>query len=123
MDKFITKKPINKTAALVVGKGYEYTPDKKIQTADQDTPIPTKPILKNQLDLTGYKVGRLTVIGLSDKKHKKYALWVARCDCGVYTERRAKTIRNEANSDDCCELCRHLNKLKRDERRRRTGKY
>lgn len=33
-------------------------------------------------DLTGKKFGRLTVLGLSEKKSGRKSYWVCECDCG-----------------------------------------
>lgn len=110
--------PVNKTAALVTGRGVHYTPKKKIQTADQITPIPTRPV-RHGVDLSGTRQGRLTVIGLA---HRVKGRWVVRCDCGVYTLRTAKAISNPANNQDRCEHCRHLAQVKRSYHWRKTGK-
>ena len=113
--------PADRTAAQVTGKGFEYEPDVKVLTADQDMPIPTKPLPRtlNQ-DLTGMRIGRFTVIGLArDIK----ARWVVRCDCGIYSLRLAKSIKNKDNIQDRCGLCRHLTYLKRAEHNLATGKY
>lgn len=109
MDKIIASVPIDKTAALVTGKGYQYTPDKKVLTADQSFPIPTRSVAKNMPDLTGLRCGRLVVIGLARDTAKR---WVVRCDCSTFTLRTAKAIRNPANGGDKCEHCRHLDHLK-----------
>jgi hypothetical protein len=116
--------PINKTAARVIGKGVSYTPDKKVQTIESKNPLPirfpTVMVARNPsfVDCTGKKRGRLTVVGM-------YGLgsgWVCRCDCGMYCVRRKKSILNEKNKMERCEECRHLAFIKRDEKRRRTGK-
>ena len=109
MEKIGTSTPVNKCAALVTGKGYQYIPDKKIQTSDSDTPIPTRDATdtekKNPVfqDLTG-------------------CLWVVRCQCGTYSKRRKKAILNPENVQDRCEQCRHLAFLRRTDVYLRTGK-
>ena len=116
--------PANKTAALIMSKGFNYKPNKKVQTIESINPLPTRPLnfkeLKNKafIDCTGMKVGRLTVIGF-------YLLgkgWVCRCDCGVKCVRKQKAILNKNNTQERCEECRHLAFLKRNEIWRRTGK-
>ena len=112
-------RPVNKMAARVLNKGVTFTPEKKIQTQDQPTPLAMKPIPKGVKDLTGNRRGRLTVIGFFDSPK---IIWVVRCDCGMYTARRNKAILNKNNEQDRCEECRHLAHLKRTEVYRTTGK-
>jgi hypothetical protein len=116
--------PVNKTAALVMSKGFNYKSNKKIQTIESENHLPSRPanskdlINKSFIDCTGMKVGRLTVIGI-------YLLgkgWVCRCDCSVKCVRKQKSILNKNNTQERCEECRHLAFLKRDEIWRRTGK-
>lgn len=108
-------KAVNKTTALAVSGGHHFKSIKKITTADQDFPIPTRKMsrderLNGRLDLTGIRFGRFTVIGISKNTPK---VWVVRCSCGIYTERRMKAILNEKNGADCCEYCRELIESKR----------
>lgn len=125
MKDIYDRTAINKTAALVVGAGTHYTPNKKVQTNDSDLPIETRAITKSELcqpcfiDLTGSRIGRLTVIGAA-REFK--GSWVLRCDCGTYTTRKSKAIKNTENIQDRCEHCRHLAFLKRNEQWRRTGR-
>lgn len=125
MDRLKTRVPINKTAALVVSKGTEYVPDKKVCTLDSDTPLPVialgrlpHTIAKMVAGYIGKRRGRLVVVGLYSHQPMRY---VMRCQCGTYTVRKSKTLRNEANYD-MCEQCRHVMHLKRNEYWRRTGK-
>lgn len=126
MKDLHARKPVNKTAAIVTSCGVHYEPNKIVQTNDSDLPIATRPFTKAELkqqcfvDLTGFRVGRLSVIGAArDFKGR----WVVRCDCGKYSTRRAKSIKNPENVQDRCEHCRHLAFLKRNELWRRTGKH
>lgn len=120
------RQPVDRVAARVVGKGVDWTPNKRIQTADSETPLPTAIIERMNPQartvaetVIGRRCGRLTVLGLSaDRKGR----WVVRCQCGTYTLRTYKAITNPANTVDCCEQCRHLLYLKRAEIHRRTGK-
>lgn len=125
MKDIHARRPINKTAAIVTSCGVHYEPNKIVQTNDSDLPIATRPITKAELkqkcfvDLTRFRVGRLLVIGAArDFKGR----WVVRCDCGKYSTRRAKSIKNPENAQDRCEHCRHLAFLKRNEQWRRTDK-
>ena len=116
--------PINKTAALVIGKGVNYDCPKKVQTVESKNVLPLRPALFSDLnkngfiDCTGLSIGRLKVLGI----YKNGGGWVCRCVCGTYCVRRQKAILNKNNTQDRCEECRHLAYLKRDEYRRRTGK-
>lgn len=118
IEKIASSVPVDKTAALVTSSGVDYVPNKEILTNDQSTPIRTRPV-KTGENLTGKRRGRLTVVGLArDIKGS----WVVRCDCGTYTTRKAKAIKNENNDQDRCEECRQLAFLKREEHYRRSGK-
>lgn len=121
LERIAASKPINATAARVVSRGYQYQSGKRIQTADQDTPIAMRPVQPGMENLTGMRRGSLRVLGLAKGKAKSAALWVVRCDCGIYTTRRGAAIKNEKNDQDRCEQCRHLAYLKRENYKRRTG--
>lgn len=123
--------PVNRTAALVTARGESWQPNKKVLTGDSDFPLPT--LAFHQLygqqvgqykSLRGYKFGLLTVVGIavSQGARGKGTRFVVRCDCGVYTYRRSKSVRNPNNNIDRCEHCRHLLFLKREEHFRRVGK-
>ena len=116
--------PVNKQAAWVTSKGFQYSPNKMVQARESKFPMPIRDIKKSELnnadfvDLRGFRRGRLVVVGLlKDSKN-----WVARCDCGTYVVRKARSIKNEKNNQDRCEECRHLAFLKQEEAWRRTGK-
>lgn len=53
---------------------------------------------KKKTDLTGLQIGRLTVIGRSDKYgsrgKRKVQLWECRCDCGAITYKATDTLTN-----------------------------
>lgn len=125
MDK-LHEMPIDRVAARVIGKGYQYTPQCKGQPVDSDLPIQVMAItnvIHNRqgfTDLTGQRIGRLTVLGMSSQTPNR---WVCRCDCGRYTQRTAKAIKNPENSQDRCSHCKHLAFLKREDERRSTGKH
>ncbi len=46
------------------------------------------------LDLTGQKFGRLTVIEKTDKRKCGFVVWLCRCDCGNEYEVRSNCLRN-----------------------------
>lgn len=118
-------RPVNRNAARVIKDGVNYSLSHKANVLYQRTPLPTQKPSKEQLnhsnffDLTGERRGRLTVLGqlLGNARW-----WVCRCDCGNYTLRRAKAVKNKNNEQDRCDECRHLAYMKREEHFRRTGK-
>ena len=118
------ERPINKTAGIVVSKGFRYSPNKKAGSALFDTPPALKPapsLTDNEsfTDLTGTRFGRLVVFGMSAQFKKR---WVCRCDCGKYTMRSSKAIKNPENRGDRCDLCRHHAFLIRARRWKETGR-
>ncbi|MEG5932476.1 hypothetical protein UXN85_20635 [Enterobacter hormaechei] len=126
--------PVNKVAARVMAKGEHFITSKRMASqGDSDFPLPMLEEWqldagrKTQADLmVGKKVGRFTVLGIAVHQPSNSAgglRFVLRCSCGTYTYRRSKAIRNPANMYvDCCERCRELLHLKRNEHWRRTGK-
>jgi len=120
MNDIPNRTPIDKTAALVTSKGIRYKSPKNIQTAHSEIQPGTVEWTPKRLDAdqTGVRVGRLTVIGISVSTLGR---WVMRCSCGMYTLRKAKTIKNKANKYDCCETCRELLYLKRKHHYKLTG--
>jgi len=128
MKSIIHRVPINKTAALVTGRGIDYVPDKKILTRDSDDPIPCKPYpttASKSDNITGRVQGRLLVMGLAADQpgsSKSGADWVCRCKCGRYCCRKRRALLNPRNDIDSCEHCRHLTYLQRKEHYKATGK-
>lgn len=127
MKDISSRVPVNKTAALVTGSGEEFVSRKKITTVDSPTPIKTIGLGRVDYNMAkmvaGYisnqwKCGRLQVVGLYSTQPLRF---IMRCQCGTYTVRRSKAVRNR-NNYDMCEECRHLMHLKRAEYWRRTGK-
>jgi hypothetical protein len=119
LDDLHARRPIDKTAAMVLAKGESFVSKKKIVAVHRDAPIKTKPTPYNSEDLTGAQFGSFTVCGLSVNHKGK---WVVRCRCGRWSLRRAAAIKNPANEGDCCEECRQLVYLRRSEYFRRTGR-
>jgi len=126
MNDIHARVPINRIAARVTSGGSAYNPLKSVKNYDTDLPIQTRqstPIERRAsgfIELSGRRVGRLAVIGLASAIP---ARWVLRCDCGRYTTRTAKAIKNPKNTNDRCEHCRHLAFLKCEEHWRRTGRH
>lgn len=112
MKDIYARVPVDRSAAKAVAGGVEFVCPKKIQTADSDVPLQVRSGVI-PVDLTGVRVGRFVVAGLSASVPKR---WVVRCDCGIYSLRTAKAIRNPRNADDRCERCRYLAFLRRRDR-------
>lgn len=116
-------KPVNKTAALVVSKGFSFDFSTN-HHHDSDMPLPTRRPKRIELanpnfaDLTGLQYGRLTVIGLS---RDCLGRWVVRCSCGTYSVRKTKVVKKQS-ADDMCEKCRTLEQRKRNYRYEKTGR-
>ncbi len=108
--------PINRKASKL-NDGYSYESSKKIQTRDYDILQPT---FRSFLD--GTKFGWLTVIGRTKAKRRKLSLYLCRCNCGRYTERKAKAIRNPKNNKDACGLCLETKRLQRKQEYLATGR-
>lgn len=125
-DVIYTSAPVDKKAALVVSKGFEYEPNfRKTECyTESKLPLPTVAVRRGEPNYTGHKFGRFTVLGLAAKTNKAArGKWVVRCICGTYAYRKASSIKNAANACDCCTDCRHLLYLKRQEHHARTGKW
>lgn len=114
-DKVLASRPVNAQTARVMGKGFEYTPAKKITQRHWSSPpeFGQKPTEPNFSDCTGHRFGRFTVVGYFGSKKGGGSLWVCRCSCGDYETRSGKSVRNQANTADRCENCRHLQFLQR----------
>lgn len=93
-DAILASTPLNRTAGVVTGSSASnFTSEVPLPSNFwPDVPAMRKVPL-NGVDLTGLKVGRLTVVGLLDRSAKgNGALWVCRCACGAYTGRKAKGL-------------------------------
>lgn len=110
--------PVDKLARRVTLGGIRYVPHKTIENAHSPTPLAIRPANfreksnPNFVDLTGRKVGTMKVLGIS-ADHKK--TWVVRCVCGKYETRSSKAIMNINNTGDCCQWCRQLKYLQRED--------
>ena len=107
--------PVDKKTSRI-NDGDKFESNKKIQTADQKTPFP---VYDSKLD--GMRFGNFTVQGYYGKPNpkKKKGLYSVRCDCGIYSLRAAKAIKNPNNNEDCCERCREVKYFRRQQRRER----
>lgn len=120
-DRVISSTPLNTDAAKARdGGGVHWEPEIKQAQGKvrSHAPFPMKPIKSKYKDddLTGLKVGKLTVIGLGDfpgRSKKSPAAWVVRCVCSYYETRTAKTLRNpEYAKTAACDECNYLAELK-----------
>lgn len=117
-DKVISSAPLNKDAAIARdGGGTSWEPEKKPHSAfiRSHAPIPVKPRDRTwMVDLTGLKVGKLTVLGVADfPGRKQTAAWVVRCVCGYYETRKAKTLRCPTYAERAaCSECDYVAQLK-----------
>ena len=115
------RKPVDRTAALVTGRGVHYEPNKTPGSALSDMPFATIPLPAGVPDLAGRKFGRFTVVGFCGITRKTTSggwksrtyHWSVRCSCGWYSIRSHKAIYNPRNTTDACERCRHVIFLKR----------
>lgn len=113
--------PVNATAGRVMSSGehHEYLTNSSV---DSPLPLPLREIdsaisdCPGFKDLSGLRVGRLRVVGLSTTLRR----WVCRCDCGIYTLRTPKALKNGSAAP--CSQCYMLARAKRLDLIRRTGK-
>lgn len=119
-DKVVSSAPINKDAAIARdGSGTSWTPERTLEPTfvRSHAPIPIKRRKETWgVDLTGMKVGKLTVLGVADfpgRSQKSLAAWVVRCVCGYYETRKAKTLRKPGYADKAaCSECHYVAELK-----------
>lgn len=80
-----------------------------------------RPVTPGQEDLTGVRFGKMVCVGLAPVNGGQVASWVARCDCGVYELRKAKTIKKRWPLEACgnCGYDFHLKRLDFKNRRGR----
>lgn len=118
MKDIHARKPIDRNAARVTSVGEHYEPRvPKANLYDSDLPITIAPRHPRADNLEGRRVGRLTVIGyhgcrLNSKGEVIHHRWVVRCDCGRWSVRKARVIKNPKSKEDCCDRCLHLRSVK-----------
>ena len=124
--------PIDRMAWRVIQPGEHYERPKKLTVLCFDVMPPKReredrnmPTNEMTQDLTGFRRGRLLVVGYwgrqskpSIKKHgagsggKRSQYWICRCLCGLFCVRRAdrllKTTKSENLMCEACEYERHL---------------
>lgn len=113
--------PVNATAGRVLATGQHWQGKAMEGSRDSANPIPTYPVAEWQrvspkmVDLTGRKVGQLTVLGFGGNKR-----WVVRCNCGAYSMRTAKGLTNPANTEDSCDHCYRKRRMEWRDRNHRA---
>jgi hypothetical protein len=123
MENIARRQPVDQAAARVTQPGPRGLESaKRIRSHYSATPIAVRPVPDScQDDLTGRRVGYLTVVGFARDLAK---LWVCRCVCSYYVTRHARAIKNPRNQEiDRCERCRELAFLKRQDHWRATGTF
>jgi len=112
--------PQGVTAAKVLGKGVNWTPEKKeaptfVREIEGTLPFKiVRPWTGYAPDITGQRFGRLVVKGLSTVQNpKKKATWVVRCDCGAWEHRKYRTLAKPAgDAGIMCSHCEYLELVK-----------
>lgn len=61
----------------------------------------------NKIDLTGQKLGRLTVLGEHGRTPTKQCTWLCRCDCGIIKVVRGQDLRTGHTSSCGCARVQH----------------
>lgn len=119
------ERPVDIVASRVIARGEHHDYPARVNSMDSDLPLPVKPIpavvshSPGFKDYTGATFGRLTVVGLSDTKAKR---WVCRCTCGFYSLRTSSAV-SGASQDACCDRCAALARAKKRDMFRRCGKH
>lgn len=119
MKDLHARRPVDSTAELVIRDGEHWEP--RITDAQHDSPNPIHTAWRppGAKDVTGLRVGRLTVVGYwgrnsnggkgTGARHR----WVVRCDCGMYSVRRVTSLQKSltAGRSDCCQRCKALDAI------------
>jgi len=92
-DRIASSAPLNATASVVRDSpGEHWTPQAKDDRIRSDVPIPCAPLPHGAPDLTGWRTGRLVIIGYHSRRKKNGRMWVVRCLCGAYEVRRGDRL-------------------------------
>jgi hypothetical protein len=114
-ERLAASTPQNATAGRVIAKGEHYEPVVDFKGHwHADSPPPMLPVFSKSM--IGKTLGRLAVVGIlaADFNPQQDARWVVRCACGDYETRTMTAIKTPDNSDDRCQVCRHLVKVAQD---------
>ncbi|MCS0459517.1 hypothetical protein [Rhizobium favelukesii] len=127
MDAVAPLLPGDKVAGRVAARGehFEFTPAQSTKVHSPDPILSRRPTesefaLPSFVDLTGVKIGRLTVLGIAvDVITSTGQRWVVRCVCGSYEVRRARYLKacaagsNPGDDEPMCDCCGYTRKLQR----------
>jgi hypothetical protein len=102
--------PYDKTTSMVAGRGvsFEWKPPENASYSED--PIPSRRpshdelVKPNFVDLTGRKMGRLSVLGVAKAipSNGNGQRWVVRCLCGAFETRKAKVIKSFLDGTSAC---------------------
>jgi hypothetical protein len=69
-----------------------------------DSIIPFRPsqFSRNPVDMTGARIGRLTVLGCTGQTRSTSYKWLCRCDCGTLTEVSVASLRHKEHPTQSC---------------------
>lgn len=108
--------PINKTAALVVSRGWHFSPSMAPSACRETWDVPPYALGKTpphggSKNILGAQRGFLTVVSYVGGKRSRYGApetaqggrWLVRCACGRYEIRRGRNMRKP--EFDACALC------------------
>ena len=89
--------PVNRTAGRVAAKGdqFNFVPARDQKTSHVPCPSRPPPADSSFVDLTGQRIGKLTVIGYARDQGSKQtsgSLFNVKCVCGLYEQRRRKAL-------------------------------
>lgn len=121
-DRIATSSPVNRGAGLAVsGASVHYDPKITKTREIWDAPPAMRPVPPDAPALVGFKFGRMTVVGMLAETNGRYARWLVRCVCGKYEARRAAVITGKHAALSQCQVCDHLDSLRRIDRVRQFG--
>lgn len=116
--------PFDRTASQVAGKGehFHWEPSQPHKVHSSSPLVLRRPTdhelaQAHYVDLTGTKMGRLTILGVAADSTSAGQSWVARCVCGSYETRKARAVKKwlagEWNGDHepMCDSCGYTRRL------------
>lgn len=123
-DRLATSAPLNTDAAMARdGSSRDHWEAKIPENYARWAAPPEALALFNRVngeDLTGRRMGRMTVIGYH-APGSRGGRWLVRCTCGYYELRSAAAIKSDKDEDGdhCCFECQRVKVL----RKRASGKF
>lgn len=119
-----SSKPVNSTAAKVMSRGEHFEPDiiPENHLYSDNPPIMIEFNGPKEHNLIGEFFGYFKVVGYLKHKKKIGGIWVIKCKCGKYGNRRASFLKKysiENKNDYQCDMCRFQEKIKTPEYKNR----